>query len=66
MVPRLMWLSRLGIILQTGRLPVQFPVRAQAWAGACKRQTIDVSLTHQRFSPSLSPSLPFSLKKINK
>ena len=33
--------------------------------GACKRQPIDVSLTQQCFTPSLSPSLPLSLK-INK
>ena len=33
--------------------------------GACERQPIDVSLTHQHFSPSLSPSLPLS-SKINK
>ena len=33
--------------------------------GTCKRQPIDVSLTHRCFSPSLSPSLIFSLK-INK
>ena len=31
----------------------------------CKRQLIDLSLAHWCFSPSLSPSLPFSLK-INK
>ena len=33
--------------------------------GVCERQPIDVPLTHQGFSPSLSPSLPLCLK-INK
>ena len=33
--------------------------------GVCRRQPIDVSLTHQCFSPSLSLSLPLSVK-INK
>ena len=32
-------------------------------SGACERQPhTDVSLTHQCFSPSLSPSFPLSLK----
>ena len=30
--------------------------------GECKRQQINVSLTHQCFSPSFSPSLPIFLK----
>ena len=30
--------------------------------GACERQLINVSLEHQFFSTSLSPSLPISLK----
>ena len=40
-------------------------VRAHAWIvgqapgqGVCKRQLIDVSLVHQCFPPSFSPSLP--------
>ena len=34
--------------------------------GVWKRQPINVSLTHQSFSPSFSPSLPLSLKnKLN-
>ena len=33
--------------------------------GVCKRQQMGVSLAHQCSSPSLSPSLPLSLK-INK
>ena len=43
----------------TGSIPSQ---------GTYKKQPIDVSLSHQYFSPSLSPSLPFSLKNklINK
>ena len=55
---------------QSERSPVQFPVRAHARVafsvpgqGSCKRQAIDVSLSHQCFSPSLSPSLPLSLKE---
>ena len=51
---------------------VRFPVRAYSWVaglvphfGACERQPTDVSLSHQCFSLSLSPSLPLSLK-INK
>ena len=35
------------------------------WLGACERHPIDVSLAHQCFSPSLSPSFPLSLR-INK
>ena len=35
-------------------------------SGACERQPIDVSLAHQCFSPSLSPSFPLSLKKLIK
>ena len=35
------------------------------WVRACERQSIDVSLSHPCFFPSLSPSLPLSLK-INK
>ena len=56
---------RLGVVLQSERPPVRFPVRAHAWAvgsvlDRCtyERQPIDVSL-------SLSPSFPLSLK-INK
>ena len=30
--------------------------------GVCRSRLINVSLSHQRFSPSLSPSLPLSLK----
>ena len=33
--------------------------------GVCERQPIDVSITHRCLSPSLSPSLPLSLK-VNK
>ena len=35
------------------------------WLGACERDLVSVSLTHLCFSPSLSLSLPISLK-INK
>ena len=70
--PRLVWLSGLGIILQTKRSPVRFlgqgtrlGCRPCPWLGVCERQPSDVALTHQYFSPSLSPSLPLSLN-INK
>ena len=59
------WFSGLGVIPQSKRSPVQFLVRAHAWvAGSVpwKRQPINVSLSHQCFSPSLSPSLTLSLK----
>ena len=53
------------------KVAIQFPVRACAGlqarspVGVCKRQLINVSLTHHCFSPSFSPSLPLSLQ-INK
>ena len=63
------WLRWLGIIPHTERSRVWFPVRVRAWVVgsvlgqvAYKRQTVDVSLSHQCFSPCLSPSLPLSLK----
>ena len=59
--------DQLGVFLQSERSPVWFLVRAHAWVvgqvpgwGACERRLIDVSLSHQCFSPSLSPSLPLS------
>ena len=71
-LPQLVWASGLSTSLRTQSLPVQFLVRAHAWVegqvpfmGACKKQLIDVSLMHQCLSPSLSLSLPQSLK-INK
>ena len=39
-----------------GHMP-GFQATSSSWA-VCKRQPIDVSLTHWCFSPSLSPSLP--------
>ena len=64
----LMWLSWLGLVLQSERTLFQFLVRAHAWVigsasgqDTCERQPINVSLLHQRFSPSLSPS-PVPLK----
>ena len=55
--------ARAGVALWTERWHVPFPVRARAWVvgqvpswGMCERQPIDVSLVHQCFSPSLSPS----------
>ena len=61
----LVWLSGLA-----QRVVGLIPVGAHAWVvvgpwlGACGRQLISVSLTHQCSSPSLSPFLPLSLKKI--
>ena len=66
-----MWLSGLGVILQSVRSQVGFRVQARAWVagsvpgpgerGAYERQTIDVSLWHRCFC--LSPlSLLLSLK----
>ena len=50
-LPWLVWLSWLGIILQSERLATRFPVRARAWVmgsvpgwGTYNRQLIDVSL----------------------
>ena len=58
------WLSGLGIILQT-KLPVQFLVRAQTWVvGQVSAGSVQEA-TNRCFSYSLSPSLPISLK-INK
>ena len=66
----LVWLSWLGVILPSKRLPVQFSVRAHAWVAgsvlaqcAGERQPINVSLSHRCFSPSISPYLPLSLDK---
>ena len=65
-----LWLSWLGVVQKTGRSQVRFPVRAHAWVagsvpsqGAYERQPTSVSVSHRCFSPTLSPSLPFSLKK---
>ena len=67
-----MWLNGLSTGLRNERLPVRFLVRARAWVagqvpswGCARGNKIDVSLTHGCFSPSLSPSLPLSLK-VNK
>ena len=67
-----MWLSWLGIVQQRGMSLVWLLIRAHAWIagsvpvqGVYKSQPINVSLSHQCFSPSLFPSLPLSLK-VNK
>ena len=69
LMPWLVWLSGLSAGLQTKRSLVWCPIRAHSWVagpgpqlGACQRQLMDVSLAHRYFSPSLSPSLPLSLK----
>ena len=62
--PRAVFLSGLGIILQSETSLVQFPVRAQAWVvglvpsqGMYEKPQIDDFLSHQCFSHSLSPSM---------
>ena len=70
-LPWLVWLSGLSAGLWTKRSPVQFPVRAHAWVAdqvprwGHARGNWSMSLLHIDVSPSLSPSLPLSLK-INK
>ncbi|KAF6109825.1 hypothetical protein HJG60_011016 [Phyllostomus discolor] len=66
------WLRWVDVIPQSKRSLVRFLIRAHAWVaglvpgwGVCKRQLIDVSLSHRCVSPSLSSSLPLSLR-INK
>ena len=49
----------LGFDSQSGHQP---RLQLGPGQGTYKRQPIDVSLSHQSFSPSLSPSLPLSLK----
>ena len=64
------WLSvAVGVVLQSERSPVRLLVRAYTWVAgsvpiwdAYERQSIDVSLSHQCFSPSLSPAILLSLK----
>ena len=61
-----MQLSGLGIVLQIGSILCQDTCLDGGLVphlGTDKRQQMDVSLTHRRFPPSLSPSLPLSLKK---
>ena len=66
-----MWLSWFGHRPENQRLQGWFLVRAQAWvvgsfAGCTmyERLPVHISLSHQCFSSSLSPSLPLSLKSI--
>ena len=70
--PWLVWLSGLGVILQTTEVTGSIPGQSTylGWGpgpqlGVWERQLIDVSLPHQCFSPFPSPSLPLS-PKINK
>ena len=60
------WIERLPVNWKvTGLIPGQGTCpgcRPGPQMGVCKRQPIHVSLTHPCFSPSLSPSLPLSLK----
>ena len=46
---------------QSGHMPG--PCGPGPWLQACERQPTDVALAHRCFPPSLSPSLPLSLKK---
>ena len=68
-LPWPVWLSWLGVFLQTKGLWAQLPVRACAWVVvlvpiwcAFEGQPIDVSLLHGYFCPSLLLSLPVSPK----
>ena len=68
--PWLVWLRGLGPV--NWRVASSIPSQGTwlvcgpgPWVGPCKRQLIDVSLALRCFSPSLSRSLPLSLK-INK
>ena len=49
-----------GSISWSGHMPGLW---SGPWLGCVQEATIDVSLTHQCFSSSLSPSLPLCLKK---
>ena len=67
------WRSWWSTVLHTKRLQVRSLVRAHTYVvgllhgwGACRRQAIDVSLSHWCFSLPLFLSLPHSLSKINK
>ena len=67
--PALASVARLGVVPQSEMAVV----RARAWAarsvpgqGVYERQPIRVSLPQRCFPPSRSPSLPLSLKQINK
>ena len=67
-LPRLVWLSWLGVIAQRERSPVQFPVGAHAWVvdlvpnwGHARGNQL-MFLLQIHVSPPLSLSLPFSLK----
>ena len=62
----LVWLSGLSTDSWTKGSPVRFPVRAHAWvAGQVPSRGTWKATTHWCFSPSVSPSLPLSLK-VNK
>ena len=64
-----MWLSQLGIVLQSKRSLVQFPVRTQAWVADQVPSRGHARGNHTLMVLSLSSSLPLSLPlslKINK
>ena len=62
------WLSGLSTSLLTNGLLVGFPVRAHAWVAGqvLNREHVrgdqSIYFSHRCFSPSLSSSLPLSLK----
>ena len=60
--PWLVWLSGLSAGLQTKRSLVWFPVRAHAWVAGQVPSWGSARTTDRCFSPSISPSLPLSLK----
>ena len=61
--PQLVWLSGLSAGLQNKGWPIWFPVRTHAWVAGQVPSRGRTRETHWCFSPSLSPSLPVSLKK---
>ena len=61
-----MWLSGLSAGLRTKGLPVQFPVRAQAWIAGRVPSWGHVRGNHTLMFLSLSLSLHLSLKKKEK
>ena len=58
LVPWLVWLSGLSVSLQTKGLPVQVPVRAQAWVVSQVPSRAQVRGNHTLMFLSLSLSLP--------
>ena len=61
-----MWFNGFSAGLRTKGVLIWFPCLGcgpGTQLGVCEKQPTNVSLSHQRFSPSLSPALPLSLKR---